>query len=55
MLKHSDATPTFEPGEQVKVAQQAGKVERTLEDGRVLIEFDNGTRQPVAPDKVNRP
>jgi len=54
MKKHSDATPTFDRGERVKVAQQDGKVERTLEDGRVLIAFDNGTRQPVDPDKVSK-
>jgi hypothetical protein len=55
MKKHSDATPMFHADERVKVAHQEGSVVRTLEDGRILVEFDNGTRQPVDPDKVSKP
>jgi len=54
MQKHSDATPTFDTGSVVKVAQMQGTVERTLEDGRILVKFDNGSRSPVDPDKVTR-
>jgi hypothetical protein len=54
MKKHSDSTPEFNDGEQIKVAGQPGAVERTLEDGRVMVKFDNGTRYPVSPDKVER-
>jgi len=54
MKKHSDSTPIFEPKERVKVAGQNGKVERTLEDGRVVVQFDNGQKQPIEPDKLSR-
>lgn len=54
MIKHSDSTPVFEPKERVKVAGQNGAVEKTLEDGRVLVQFDNGQKQPIEPDKVQR-
>lgn len=52
MKKHSDNTPTFADSTRVKVAQQSGIVERTLDDGRVMVKFDNGARQPIEPDKV---
>lgn len=54
MKKHSDNTPTFSDKERVKVAQQTGTVESTLDDGRVMVKFDNGERQPIEPDKVER-
>lgn len=54
MTKHGDNTPAFNDAERVKVAGQAGKVERTLEDGRVVVQFDNGQKQPIEPDKVHR-
>jgi hypothetical protein len=54
MIKHSDSTPAFEPQERVKVAGQHGAVEKTLEDGRVVVQFDNGQKQPIEPDKITR-
>lgn len=54
MKKHGDNTPTFEDKERVKVAGQPGTVDRTLEDGRVVVNFDNGQKQPIEPDKVTR-
>lgn len=54
MKKHGDNTPQFTPGERVKVAGQEGAVERTLEDGRPIIKFDSGQKQPIEPDKVER-
>lgn len=54
MLKHGDRTPTFGTKERVKVAGQSGEVERTLEDGRVVVHFDNGQKQPIEPDKIQR-
>jgi hypothetical protein len=54
MKKNADNTPTFEDGQKVKVAQQEGRVERTLEDGRLVVRFDNGARQPIEPDKATK-
>jgi hypothetical protein len=54
MKKHSDNTPAFEPKSRVKVAHQPGSVERTLEDGRVVVQFDNGQKQPIEPDKIRQ-
>lgn len=54
MKKNADNTPSFENGANVKVAQQEGKVERTLDDGRVMVSFANGARQPIEPDKIER-
>jgi len=56
MKKNADNTPTFSPGERVKVAGQEGKVTGTAEDGRVQITFDdsNVPAQVIEPDKVER-
>lgn len=54
MKKNADNTPSFENGQRVKVAQQEGRVERTLDDGRVMVQFDNGARQPIEPDKATK-
>ena len=54
MKKHSDNTPSFEPKSRVKVASPPGSVERTLEDGRVVVQFDNGQKQPIEPDKIHQ-
>lgn len=54
MEKNSDNTPMFDENVRVKVAGQPGKVERTLSDGRVVVQFDNGQKQPIEPDKVTR-
>lgn len=54
MKKHGDNTPKFNDGERVKVAGQEGEIERTLDDGRPMVKFDNGQRQPIEPDKVER-
>jgi hypothetical protein len=54
MSKHNDNTPTYTPNERVKVAGQHGQVDRTLEDGRVVVQFDNGQKMPIEPDKISR-
>lgn len=54
MSKHSDSTPNYSPKERVKVAGQHGHVDRTLEDGRVVVQFDNGQKLPIEPDKISR-
>lgn len=54
MLKNSDNTPRYEEGSRVKVAGQHGTVDRILEDGRVVVDFDNGQRQAIEPDKVKQ-
>ena len=54
MSKHNDNTPTYNAKERVKVAGQHGQVDRTLEDGRVVVQFDNGQKMPIEPDKISR-
>ncbi len=53
MQKNADNTPRYGKGARVKVAGQCGTVERTLEDGRVVVQFDAGQREPIEPDKVS--
>lgn len=41
MKKHSDATPTFNVGDQVKLAGGGtGRVDRTNDDGSVVVNMD---------------
>lgn len=54
MKKDADNTPKFGPGIRVKVAGQDGTTEDTLRDGRVVVQFDKGAKQPIEPDKIER-
>lgn len=40
MFKNADSTPTYSPGQRVKVGSRFGRVNNTMEDGRVVIQFD---------------
>lgn len=54
MKKDADNTPKFGPGIRVKVAGKDGTTEDTMHDGRVVVQFDKGEKQPIEPDKIER-